>query len=98
MLKIATAKIKMKEKTFNLTYTTFTKHELLQNNFFRRAMPLCNTILQKSIDNAQSHENMKNKLKQYFHRLIHEGDWRDRVKNVRVSIVSNRKHSTVLFF
>ena len=59
MLKIPTAKIKMKERTSNLVYTTFTKHEFLRNNLFRRVVPLWNTIPQKIIDNAQSHENMK---------------------------------------
>ena len=64
------------ERTSNLVYTAFTKHELLRNNIFCRVVPLSNTILQKYTDSAQSHVNMKRKMTQHFHRkFIDQADW-----------------------
>ena len=56
MLKILTAKIKLKERTCKLVYDAFTELEMLRNNFSRRVVHPRNTTQQEAIVNEQCDE------------------------------------------
>ena len=89
-----TAKIKMKERTSNLVYTAFTKHQVLKNCFFRIVVPLWNAIPRKLIM-----LKVMKKLKQQFHRkFIHEADGPQLVKILETDNYRSLKNYSSSYF
>ena len=89
-LQIATANLKTRERTLNLTYHSFANSEQLKNSLFKRVVPLWNALPEKLKLGNETYENVKKRLKTFLMRnLLMASIDLSIVRNVAVNIVSS---------